>query len=958
MSRRRAREPDGPLLERESQLRRLDEALDAARAGRGSVAVVEGVAGVGKSTLLAYASDRAGADGFLVLRAKGDELESLFPFGVAIQLLAEPAQQLSEEDPGVVAGTAQLALPLLRGESPASPAGDPRPEFTLLHGLHWIVAGLAERSPLLIAVDDAHWADPLTLRFLLYLARRGEALPVAIALTTRSGETPDPEAGEHLARLRAQPLAFGMTLRPLEEKSVQELIALELSDADAALGSAFYEATGGNPFLLRELLAAARDERPLAASEVGKLSPAAIRSSILVRLAGLGAEASRLARAVAIIGPAASLQLAGQLAELDGEAAAATADALVAAHILAAGQALAFVHPIVREAVYADFPLAQRRRAHLSAARLLHDAGGPSEEIVSHLLIGEPSREEWATAVLRKAAGLALGRGASGVAVRLLRRALEDIDASDEPALLLELGLAELAAADPAAVERLEAAGAATAEPLQRAAAAGALGQALFVAGDSRGAFESVLEALAEVPPGQGGAPEAELLFHGLVSGRLVPALVDDVRAQLARERKGPDGEPTLAEVMRRSLVAFDAVMQGDRDTAAREIEWVQAQVSADEADAWPSPARTGPALCLLLLGRCREAQALLDRELDRATRRGSMLELAVCLEVRIGVSWSRGDVNGSLADAETLLGLNEEGWETATVATRVLAADMLLERDDRAAAESMLAPAEEVEQRLPGTLGWLWLPYGRTRLAGRAGDWKTALEQALAAGERLLEIQAPSPDYLPWRSLAARAAARLGDRERAVSLAGEELDLARSAGSRRATGIALAALGAIRGGSGLELLAEAVDELDRTEAELEPARVGVELGAALRRARRLQDARRPLEEALDSARRLGSTYLAGQALGELRAAGGRPRRLALSGVESLTPSQSRVAAMAAQGMSNREIAQALFVTRRTVETHLTHAYAKLDIDSRDELSAVLEADAAKPRTGTRPDRS
>ena len=213
-----------------------------------------------------------------------------------------------------------------------------------------------------------------------------------------------------------------------------------------------------------------------------------------------------------------------------------------------------------------------------------------------------------------------------------------------------------------------------------------------------------------------------------------------------------------------------------------------------------------------------------------------------------------------------------------------------------------------------------------------------------MQAGERLLAIQAPSPDYLPWRSLAARAAARLGEAERAFSLAEEELELARSAGSPRATGVALATLGVIRGGDdGLKLLGEAVEVLDSTEAELEPARARLELGLALHHARRPREARRPLEEALDTARRLGSTFLAERALDALRTAGGRPRRLALSGVESLTPGERRVAEMAARGMSNRGIAEALFVTRRTVETHLSHAYGKLEIGSREELPAALE---------------
>jgi DNA-binding CsgD family transcriptional regulator len=929
-----------PLLERDAELRRLEETLGVAEAGSGSLTLIESAAGVGKSSLLAQACERAREAGFLVLAAKADELERSFAFGVAIQLFAEPARQVAEGDPNVFAGAAQLAMPLLERGAPPPPGSDPNPAFPLLHGLHWLTASLAERAPLLITVDDAHWSDPLSLRFLAYLTQRAEALPVAIALTIRTGEPMEPEDEKLLARLRDHPFASAIALSPLGEASVRELVVRALPDADPPLQVACYEATGGNPFLLHELLATAREQEAISAPGVATLHPEAINNSILVRLGRLGEDASRLAVAVAVLGPAAAAQLSTELAGLDPEAATAAADALIAAQILSPGPPLTFVHPIVREVIYADLAPGRRRQEHASAARLLHESDRPAQEVAPQLLAAGPVGEAWAPGVLREAAGQALGRGAPATAVRLLRQAIEEAERRNDPALLLELGRA----ADSAALEHLEAARAAAREPQARAMVAGALGQARYVLGQTREAFESIREALAQIPPGKGGPPEAELLWYGLAAGRIAPDLVDEVPALLEPAREGPGGSPTSAEIVRRACLAFDALLRGDREAAVREFDWVQARAGEEgTAAALPPSARASIWFCLWLLGRYGEARAVLDREVERATRRGSLFELGPCLEARLGVSWARGDVNDCLADVETLLGLNEEGWETATVPTRTIAAEMLLERDDQAGAVEVLAPAEAVESRLPGTSGWLWLPYGRARLAIAAGDWSAALEQALEAGERLLAIEAPGPDYLPWRSLAARAAARLGETERALSLAEEELGLARSAGSPRATGVALAALGAIRGADeGLQLLDEAVEVLDSTEAELEPARARLELGVALHRARRQREARRPLEEALDAARRLGSTHLAERALSELRAAGGRPRRAALSGVESLTPSERRVAEMAAQGMSNREIAEALFLTRRTVETHLTHVYSKLEIGSREELPAAL----------------
>jgi len=934
------------LLEREAEISRLAGAIGGAADGRGGLVLVEGVAGVGKSTILAHAREQAGAGGCLILSARGDELERAFPFGLATQLLAEPTREQAPADPELLGGAAKLAMPLLEGQPPGpEPSGDPSPGFPIMHGLHWLVAGLAERCPLLIAVDDAHWADIPSLRFLVYLAQRIEGMPLAVLLSIRSGEAMAPEAEALLARLRVHPLSDTLPLAPLSEASAQQLVAGELPYADAELGAAFHTATEGNPFLLRELLDAAREEGKVTAAGVGALRPESIRASILVRLGRLGEDARRLALAASVLGPAATVPLAGDLAGLDRESARAAGESLSAADILRADEQLVFVHPVVRETVYADLSVVAKRADHARAARLLHDAHAPAEEVASHLMQGEPLSEEWAIEALREAASRASGRGDPATAVGLLRRALADAGREPDPALLLELGRAEMAIAAPGAIERLEAANAAAADPLQRAMAASAIGQARWVLGDSRGAFEAAREALDLVPPGMGGPAEAQLLYHSMSAGRIVPGLVDEVTTLLERRRADTDGAPAAAEIARRALLSFDAVLRGDRRRAGAEIDWAQAAIGGPDGEALllPAPAGSVHGLCMWLLGRYEESQAIYDREVERARERGSLLELAVCLEGRIACSWARGDVNACLADVETLLGLNEEGWETATVPVRALAAEMLLERGDPDGAQRILAPAEQVEPRLADTLGWYFLPYGRTHLAIASQDWAAAHAQALEIGERLAAAQIRSADYLPWRALAAFAAARNGRNDEAIALGEEDLGLAQEIASPRATGAALATLGSIRGrDEGVEMLREAVAELDRTEAELEPARARLKLGIALRQARHPRDARLPLEEAIDSARRLGAVSLAEQAMDELQAAGGRPRRQALSGVESLTPGQLRVAKMAAEGMSNREIAEALFVTRRTVETHLTQAYGKLEIGSREELPGAL----------------
>ena len=207
----------------------------------------------------------------------------------------------------------------------------------------------------------------------------------------------------------------------------------------------------------------------------------------------------------------------------------------------------------------------------------------------------------------------------------------------------------------------------------------------------------------------------------------------------------------------------------------------------------------------------------------------------------------------------------------------------------------------------------------------------------------RVTGLHSPSPTTAPWRSDVALAHLALGAPAEARALAAEEVALAQAHHGPRTLGIALRAAGLTEGGRrGIELLREAVRVLEGSAGRLEHARAMTDLGAALRRAGRRAESREILRPALDLAHRCGAPALTERARAELVAAGGRPRRLVLSGLDSLTPSERRVAQLAAVGLSNRDIAQNLFITARTVEGHLTHAYQKLAITSREQLPATL----------------
>ena len=317
-------EHDGLLLERDRELERIGECLQRARQGRGGALVVEGPAGIGKTVLLAVARDAAEGEGFRVLRARGAELEREFAFGVVRQLVEPVVAGASEEErsqlldgpPGVAARL--LGLPGLGdGVAAAAPIA-PDPSFAVLHGLYWLCANLAAQRPLALVVDDAHWADGASLRFLAFLLPRLEELHVAVLLGARPAEAG--ESRELLAALTMDPATEVVTVGPLTTEGVATLVAVALGvEPEPEFAAACWEATGGTPFLVRTLVEALRDEQiaPVAASaaKVQDVATVTLSRWAMLRLVRLGPDAARLARAVAVL-ERAELDQAARLAGL------------------------------------------------------------------------------------------------------------------------------------------------------------------------------------------------------------------------------------------------------------------------------------------------------------------------------------------------------------------------------------------------------------------------------------------------------------------------------------------------------------------------------------------------------------------------------------------------------------------------------------------------------------------
>ena len=339
---------------------------------------------------------------------------------------------------------------------------------------------------------------------------------------------------------------------------------------------------------------------------------------------------------------------------------------------------------------------------------------------------------------------------------------------------------------------------------------------------------------------------------------------------------------------------------------------------------------------------RLDDAQRILSATVDDARRQQANYRVGPLLAFRSDVRFRAGALRDAVADAEAALAAYGHAGRLVILGATAALVQALAERGEFAAAEAALEAADAHGE--PGAIGdgytGTLLLNARARLRLAQGDPRAALADVLEVGQRQEVMHEPNPASADWRSQAAVAYAALDRRDEALALAQEELALARRFGAPRAIGIALRTLGVI--GDELDHLTEAVDVLAASPARLEHARALADLGVALRHRRRIVEAREPLRQALDLAIRCGAAPLAERARTELLIAGARPRRPQLSGVDALTTNERRVAALAAEGRSNPDIAQALYVSRKTVEKHLSAAYRKLGISARDELPAAL----------------
>jgi len=932
----------GTLLEREPELEALGDALRNSQAGRGSIVLVEAAQGLGKSRLISQAAALAAGHGARVLSACGRDLERDLPFGVALQLFEKTVSRFDDaERERFFAGSAGLAAPLVL-------EGTPVPEglAASLHGLYWLCTNLAEERALLLSIDDAHWSDPSTMRFLVYLAQRIEELPITAVLAVTAGHPPEPdrlldELRAHSATtvLRPQPLSLEAVTRSLRESV--------LPDAEPGFVQACHESTGGNPLLLAELAVelVMREVEPVDsnADAVRALAPESLSAAVLVRLRRLGPGAPELARAIAVLGDGAELRHAAPLADLPVERAILLADLLMGAGVLSREPGLSFVHPMVRVAIEAERPEFERAEAHRRAACMLMAERAPLERLAPHLLAGRPDNDPRAVEVLLEAGERALVGGAPDSAIRLLRRALKEPPPPERrPEVLLALGRAEGAAGAPGAIDRLTGALDLIGDPSGRAAAALDAGRLLISHARWEDAVETLERGLDELN-GTDDSLRARLEAAHVAATRVAPGSVHPhARVEL-------DDTTLESTVPGRLILARAAAARALRGTSAAEVHGLATRALAGgallEDETSDGIGFYLAVFALVVAEDLQTAELAAATAVDDAQKRGSVLGFATACHFRSLAVLRRGRIPDAEADTVNTLEARQYGWRLSLASAVAAQAECLVERGELEAAGRELGRLVS-EHGTPRDLG-------AYRFVGVRGHVRllqlspaNALQDLLETGRLLRELGGDNPAVFPWRSLASAASLALGDREEARRLAEEEVALATAFGAPGAHARALGALAAVLDGAeAIEMREEAVRVFESSQAALDRARALVDLGATLRRAARRRDAREPLKQGLDLAVRCGARALAQRAREELVAVGARPRRDAATGREALTVRERQAAGLAAQGMSNREIAEALFVTVKTVEWHLKHAYRKLGVSSRRELGPALLSD-------------
>jgi len=919
------------LVGRAPELSALDQWLGRVSAGQAGLGLIEGEPGMGKTRLAQAALEAAVDASFGVFSARADELDHGRPFGVLADAL------------GFVP------------EAPEGSVAVPGLEYRLVDQIVERLEALALERPVVVGLEDLQWADPGTLVALRALGRRLAHLPLALLGTFR----PSPRSAE-LERLIEDWQAVGalhLVLTGLEHARVLEL-ATEL--IGAPVGPTLEQQlakSAGTPLFVCELIGALVDDGAIElAGGVAELAresfPPSLRLTILRRVGLLGDSALSLLRIASVLGTTFSL---ADLSAVSGRTVAVVLDELLEARrvgvVEEAGALLRFRHDLVREALYLDLPESARRALHREAGRSLAQAGAPRLQVAEQLSLGASPGDRETVGWLRDAAE-DCGLRAPQTAVELLERAAALADPSD-PArdqVLADLADGLVWCGRPSEGQSL------AADLLARGAAAPTRDQARATV--VRGLWlDGRWHELVEQVDRWLGAAEPEPTPHA--RGRMLAdqamacvfggdaALAEELGLEALRIGEQLDDD----EVVFQALYALGPV-HNFRGRKHDELAVAERALEIVERGTNPDLVRFHPhfAAGMALAGNDRHAQAeaMFQTGLRLREDLGTVWDLPLYQAGLADLHCQMGKWDEALAEAETGVEIaGEVGTRLAIVVCAGVAAWIRAHRDDLAEAERLLAIAQSEIDRAGPQWGSYWVILATAQLADGRGDQPRALE-VLCDGWTANEHSLGLRTYLAPELV--RAALAAGNTELARSVAEAVASHAPGANASSARGNALLARGLVDHDP--ELLARATAAF-RSGGSPHDVAIACEATATAIAAHGDTLAARPLfEAALQTYERLGARRDIGRALAAMRAAAIRrgsraAHRQELKGWDSLTAMENDIVRLTVEGLTNRKIGERLFISRRTVQTHLSHALTKLEVSSRVELAAEAARQAS-----------
>jgi DNA-binding CsgD family transcriptional regulator len=916
-----------PVRGRDPELDGLRTVIRRARDGAGGVALIEGEGGIGKTRLVHEIASEAAELNFEVFIGGAEELERERPFGAVAHALG----------------------PLRRAVDDLLWSKDASPQASNIRVAESLLDVIEERSlhrPVLLCIEDLHWADPSTLLFFRAATRRVEGLPLAVIGTFR----PNDDAAD-LAEVVDRAVAEGAALfrpGPLSGDALTDLVHDVLDAVPGPILLTEVARAGGSPFYAMELVAALEEEGLILRSDGGAdlreaILPASLRLTILRRLAALPAHTLDDLRMASMLGSGFNVDDLMLLVSKPSVDLLHSLEPAFRAGLLTERQErLAFRHDLVRAAIYEDIPLAFRKKLHHQLALAMAAEGRPILAVATHIYLGADRPDIEAYAWLATASFAMAGQGIA-MACELAHRALE-VAPSDAPGLewlratqVTQLAVTHRCAEAMALAEDLLSS---PLEPEFEARVRRGVAYALFILGriDDAVAERETICRLQGVPDQHRTLYLAELSSALFVAGRVSQA------TSVAREALdavgGPD--PDFSVCLGHEILSYTASADGQVEESIK--EGLSAARSSDEY--WDRnfgvmTGRVSSGMVLIAGDRTDESVEMLRVGLLRADSVGisssALHQRALAL-----VQYVRGEWNDALAEAAASL----EGFEgePARLMARAIPALIHLHRGDLNAARIAVAAGEHALNEGCDPLGADLLFLGKSKLLELDGDVGSALSVLeLVWGATATVRYLFGNWHIIWPDLA-----RLALAANRTDLAGDVADAA-DEGARRAGGVGSATAAAMRirglAEADPELLAKAAQMYETTPRPVERALAAEDAGNALASAGHHKRAIQFLSPALERYEELGATFEAARVHAALRALGVRRARRASQGRpdrgwESLTPTELRVIDLVAVGLTNARIGERLFISRRTAQTHLRNVFNKLGVASRAEVAA------------------